>query len=91
MQIAAQLRIAALSPDTVDESDPQSPRLRAAIAHLEAHEYDAALTRLAEILKVDPDWQDGRARQLMIDVFGLPDIDPPTAALWRRRLATLLN
>ncbi len=91
MQIAAQIKVAGLSGEGVDESDPQSPKFKQAIEYLHAHRYEAALEQLAAILEVDPQWQDGRARQLMIDVFALPDIEPNVTARWRRRLAAMLN
>ena len=56
------------------------------------HDYDGAMAQLFSLLEMNPDYQDGAAREMIITITNmLSPNNPEQASVYRKRLSSLLN
>lgn len=92
------LELAASLPSTtelyseVDKNrDNLAARMDLVFALIADNELEAALDQLLEILKIDREWEEQKARTTMIRVFSLLGKGSQLATVYRRKMFTLLH
>ena len=92
------LELAASLPSTtelyseVDKNrDNLAARMDLVFALIAGNELEAALDQLLEILKLDREWEEQKARTTMIRVFSLLGKGSEIATVYRRKMFTLLH
>ena len=53
--------------------------------------WESALTHLLAIVQQDPEFDDGAARKMMVQIFALPELAPDLVRRYRRALASAIN
>ena len=92
------LELAASLPSTTElyyeldkNRDNLAVRMDLAFALIAGNELEAALDQLLEILKLDREWEEQKARTTMIRVFSLLGKGSEIATVYRRKMFTLLH
>ena len=92
------LELAASLPSTTElysevdkNSDNLAARMDLVFALIAGNELEAALDQLLEILKIDREWEEQKARTTMIRVFSLLGKGSQIATVYRRKMFTLLH
>ena len=92
------LELAASLPSTTElyseldkNRDNLAVRMDLAFALIASNELEAALDQLLEILKLDREWEEQKARTTMIRVFSLLGKGSEIATVYRRKMFTLLH
>ena len=92
------LELAASLPSTTElyyeldkNRDNLAVRMDLAFALIAGNELEAALDQLLEILKIDREWEEQKARTTMIRVFSLLGKGSQIATVYRRKMFTLLH
>ena len=92
------LELAASLPSTTElyyeldkNRDNLAVRMDLAFALIADNELEAALDQLLEILKLDREWEEQKARTTMIRVFSLLGKGSEIATVYRRKMFTLLH
>ena len=92
LELAASLPPATELYSAVDKNkDNLALRMDLAFALIADNELEAALNQLLEILKLDRDWEEQKARTTMIRVFSLLGKGSEVATIYRRKMFTLLH
>ena len=92
LELAASLPPATELYSAVDKNkDNLALRMDLACALIAGNELEAALNQLLEILKLDRDWEEQKARTTMIRVFSLLGKGSEVATIYRRKMFTLLH
>ena len=92
LELAASLPPATELHSAVDKNkDNLALRMDLACALIADNELEAALNQLLEILKLDRDWEEQKARTTMIRVFSLLGKGSEVATSYRRKMFTLLH
>ena len=92
LELAASLPPATELYSAVDKNkDNLALRMDLACALIADNELEAALNQLLEILKLDQDWEEQKARTTMIRVFSLLGKGSEVATIYRRKMFTLLH
>ena len=92
LELAASLPLATELYSAVDKNkDNLALRMDLACALIADNELEAALNQLLEILKLDRDWEEQKARTTMIRVFSLLGKGSEVATIYRRKMFTLLH
>ena len=92
LELAASLPPATELYSAVDKNkDNLALRMDLACALIADNELEAALNQLLEILKLDRDWEEQKARTTMIRVFSLLGKGSEVATSYRRKMFTLLH
>ncbi|MBT8144298.1 MAG: tetratricopeptide repeat protein, partial [Gammaproteobacteria bacterium] len=85
--LQSRLELRRLLAPADDDNDTAVATWRATRELFEQGQYDAALDTLGELVEQ----RDERARDAMLKLFALPEVDNDSRTRWRRRLASLLN
>ena len=92
LELAASLPSATELYSELDKNrDNLAVRMDLAFALIASTELEAALDQLLEILKLDREWEEQKARTTMIRVFSLLGKGSEIATVYRRKMFTLLH
>ena len=82
----------ALQQRLTQNPDDHEARFDLAVCQVAAYDYTAAIDSLFEILKTEPTYKEGAAREMVITITNmLSPNDPELAAKYRTRLANMLS
>ncbi len=84
--------IEALNERLTKDVNDHAARFDLSVCLVAGHDYDGAMAQLFSLLEMNPDYQDGAAREMIITITNmLSPNNPEQASVYRKRLSSLLN
>ncbi|MDH3343527.1 MAG: tetratricopeptide repeat protein [Gammaproteobacteria bacterium] len=84
--------IEALNERLAKDTNDHAARFDLSVCLVAGHDYDGAMEQLFSLLEMNPDYQDGAAREMIVTITNmLSPNNPEQASAYRRRLSSLLN
>ena len=84
--------IGALNERLAKDANDHAARFDLSVCLVAGHDYDGAMEQLFSLLEMNPDYQDGAVREMIVTITNmLSPNNPEQASVYRRRLSSLLN
>ena len=84
--------IEALNERLTKDVNDHAARFDLSVCLVAGHDYDGAMAQLFSLLEMNPDYQDGAAKEMIVTITNmLSPNNPEQASAYRKRLSSLLN